>query len=257
MKVSAYIPALGQQEILDECVELLATNSTLSDTKLFVIDNASKTPLKSQYAFIIRNEENAGMVGSLRQAVQHSDADVLCYLHSDMFIFEPGWDAQILQAFEADPKLGMLGVVGAEVAEANGGRSLVHCAFRDWVKHGHKPTKKITPVAILDGCCLIMRRELLLTGDLLDETLPSHHFYDKSLSLAFTMASHRVGVIDLDCAHISGQTSCRPEYQDWAQKNHGGDDMIYHRAEQHYLNKWGPCFPVRVMPDWTVHVGRK
>lgn len=260
MTLDVYIPAIGQKELLYKCIAFLHASSE-ADADFTIIDNGSKEPLFSHSSLRhvrgIRNEENLGMVASLQQAVDDSEADILVYMHSDMFIFEPGWDRKIIESFEADPKLACLGVVGAVQADANGGRTGTVCAFRDWQNHGSKPTQKVTPVALLDGCFFATRRQVLVDLNLPDTDWPTHHFYDKDLSLSLTMASQRVGVIDLDCEHRGGETSCRPEYQEWANQKHGGDREIYLKAEARYINKWKPCFPVFVDPSWVVHVGRK
>lgn len=258
LTLSAYVPALGQQDILDKCIGLLHRNAIDEHTQLYVIDNASQRKLESTFAYVIRNEENRGMVGSLKQAMEHSQADIVVFLHSDMYVYEDGWDIQILKAFEDDPKLGMLGVVGAEIADANGGRSRVHCAFRDWVSHGHKPTKKITPVAILDGCLLAARRSMM-EGLSLPEVYGDgneYFFYDKELSLTVTMESWHVAVINMDCEHLGGRTSCSEEFTakiNAALTNH---DTMYARSEKRYLDKWRGSLPVRVTPEYVVHAGR-
>lgn len=257
MTCSVVIPAIGQQELLDECVEYLAEN-VVGVVPIYVIDNGSKVPLKSEFANVIRNEENRGMVGSLKQAVEMCNTDVLVYQHSDLFMYEHGWDEQVLRAFEQDPKLGIIGVVGAEWATKDGGRAHVWCSFRDWRIHGHKPRTKITPVALLDGCYMAFRRSMMeelglpeVYGD-----GNEYFFYDKEISLTATMASWRVGVIDLDCDHLGGRTSCSEEFTKTIHTKSETHDIMYARSERRYLDKWGPCFDVRVAPDWTVHVSK-
>lgn len=259
MKLDVYIPAIGQEEILNQCIDFLWYNCGDGPivTRCFVIDNGSKVPIKAGVK-VIRNEENLGMVGSLKQALEHSDADIICYMHSDMFIYEQGWDTQIIQAFEADPKLACLGVVGAVQADANGGRTGTVCAFRDGHLHGTKPTQKITPVCLLDGCCQIFRRSVL-------ETVPWDEFeengylfsYDKGITVWLTMASHRVGVIDLDSEHLGGRTSCQTEFNNTLTEKGTTLDAMYRESERKYIERWKSCFPIRVTPDWVVHVGGK
>jgi glycosyltransferase involved in cell wall biosynthesis len=256
MSISVYCPALGQQALLAKCISLLHANQHNIDTKLFVIDNGSQIPLTSHYAEVIRNEENKGMVGSLRQAVEHTDAEVIVYLHSDMFIHEEGWDRQIAVAFEADHQLAALGVVGAIQADADGGRSGVVCAFRDGEKHGKLPEKKITPVALLDGCFCAYRTSFLRELDFDQFEENGYFFYDKDISLTLTMKSLHVAVIDLDCVHIGGQTSCREEFTDSLASKGENHGTIYATSENRYLRKWGKALPVRVTPEYVVHVGR-
>lgn len=256
--LAVYIPALGQQETLNETLRLLATNAHAHWLEMYVIDNASKEPLKSKFAKIIRNEENRGMVGSLRQAVEHSTAEVIVYLHSDMYIYEENWDREVLAAFEADPKLAALGVVGAKQADANGGRSQVVCAFRDAEKHGSRPKQMVTPVALLDGCFMAFRRDHI--KDLDWDGFESNGYlfsYDKDLTLSLTMASLHVAVINLESEHLGGQTSCREEFNDTL-KSKGSDlDAMYRESERRYIEKWKQALPVSVTQDYVVHVGKR
>jgi glycosyltransferase involved in cell wall biosynthesis len=256
MKLAVYCPAIGQQETLNETLRLLATNAP-DWVEMWVIDNASKEPLQSKFAKVIRNEENRGMVGSLRQAVEHSTADIIAYLHSDMYIHEENWDREVLAAFEADPKLAALGVVGAKQADANGGRSQVVCAFRDAEKHGSRPKQMVTPVALLDGCFCAYRRSVLQETDFDQFESNGYFFYDKDISISLTMASHHVAVINLDCEHLGGTTSCRPEFTETLHATGDTHDSIYERSERRYLQKWKDALPVRVTDDYVVHAGRR
>lgn len=258
MTLQVFIPAIGQQEVLDQTLSLLAKNAH-GWVDMTVIDNASLTPIVSKFAKIIRNEENKGMVGSLAQARSLCTADILVYLHSDMLIHEPEWDTKLLQAFEEDDLLGLLGVVGANKADEDGGRSGTVCAFRNWQDHGHRPATPVTPVAILDGCFMAFRKSMMDELDLPEVYGDGNEyfFYDKELSLSVTMASWRVGVIDLESEHLGGQTSCSEEFTKTVHADLQTHDTMYARSERRYIDKWEKCFPVRVLSDWTVHVGRK
>lgn len=257
MTLSVYIPAIGQQETLDKTLRFLAKNAH-AWVEMWVIDNGSKEPLRSRFAKIIRNEENRGMVGSLKQAVEHSTADIIVFLHSDMFIYEENWDREVLAAFESDPKLAALGVVGAKQADTNGGRSQVVCAFVDAEKHGSRPKQMVTPVALLDGCFMAFRRDSI--KDLDWDAFESNGYlfsYDKDLTLSLTMASQHVAVINLDSEHLGGQTSCREEFNDTLRKNGSDLNEMYRESERRYIEKWKNAFPVRVTDDYVVHAGKK
>jgi len=254
MKIDVFIPAIGQEGLLNKTLGLLYKNST-HDTGFYVIDNASKEPLEAIGATVIRNEENLGMVGSLRQAVEYSEAEILVYLHSDFFLYESGWDTKLVAAFEADPKLAVLGVVGAPRADKNGGRSGTVCAFRNAHEHGSRPTQHITPVALLDGCFGAYRRAFLENIDWEEFEENGYYFYDKDISLTLTMQALHVGVINFDCEHLGGQTSCRPEFSNTLTEKGESHDTIYDRSEKRYLAKWGHVLPVAVRNDWHVDVG--
>lgn len=255
--ITVAIPVIGNKPLLDKCVKLLSENSR-SGFHIIVIDNGSKEPMRHEAVGLnLRNEENIGMVQSLKQAMEYCTTEILLYMHSDMFIYEKEWDWLLQAMFDSDPKLGLIGVVGARNAEADGGRSDVLCSFRDGHVHGQKtPPAQLHPVALLDGCFMAFRMEAALDAKIPDEDFNTHHFYDKDWSLSVLMRGWKVGVIPLDCEHLGGQTSCRPEYNEWAEKK-GGDIAIYKENEQRYLSKWKDHFPVRVEPSGVVHVGRK
>lgn len=254
MRIDYWIPAIGQNEMLQSCVDELRLNQQHGDTEIHVIDNGSIPPLIVKDAIMHREEDNLGMIESLARAMELSHSEILCYAHSDFFIHEFGWDSKIVQAFTKDPKLGLVGTVGARVAESDGGRSEVICSFRDGSAHGTPTPPGIHSVAILDGCAMFFRRsELDRIG--IDRGFQIHHFYDKAFSLEFTLRGSRVGVIQLDCDHRGGQTSCRPDYQKWASLRTGSDDgdlAIYRDSERRYLEKYRRDLPVRVTPDWKV-----
>lgn len=259
LDLAVYVPAIGQNELLNSVLRELWDHSTHDPdlTASFVIDNASKEPIKTRYAEVIRNEENLGMVGSLQQAVEHSNAEILVYMHSDMYIYENGWDSKLVDAFRDDPKLGALGVVGAPSADANGGRGGTICAFRNGEIHGAKPTQFITPAALLDGCFVAYRRAFLENIDWESFEDNGYYFYDKDISLTLTMQSRHVGVVNFDCDHLGGQTSCRPEFNETLVARKENHDFIYARSENRYLEKWKAVLPVKVRSDWHVDVGVK
>ncbi len=258
MTIDYFLPAIGQQDLLNRCLSLLRKNMRGTRAELRVIDNGSIPPLQVYHALgtVSRMENNLGMVEGLVFAMRHSLADILVYSHTDFLIYEAGWDLKLASYFEADDQLGLIGAVGARVAAANGGREEVFCSFRNGHEHGWQTPPGIHPVALLDGCFMAFRRrDLDRIG--IDRSFSPHHFYDKDWSLSFVLAGARVGVIDLDCEHLGGQTSCRPDYQEWANKAapQGGDRDFYLANERRYIAKYAHLLPVRVNKDWGVAVG--
>lgn len=243
--------------MLDRTLELVVKNAK-TNPRCVVIDNGSKFPLRSSLSKVIRNDDNLGMIGSLVQARENCEADIMVFMHSDMEIYEEGWDVKVIRAFEKDGKLAALGAVGAVQADSNGGRSGTVCAFRDGHLHGTKPNQEVTPVALLDGCWMAFNTGHLEHLDLDQFESNGYLFsYDKDLTLSLAMESLHVGVIDIDCQHIGGQTSCREEFNESLEKKGQNLDEMYRHSEQRYINKWKPCFPVRVRSDWHVDVGAR
>jgi glycosyltransferase involved in cell wall biosynthesis len=256
--IDYFIPVIGQQNQLDECLLHLARNlDNFERTQIHVIDNGSDEPIYvdphvRNFVRLHRQDKNLGMVESLIFAMRNSSADLLVYSHSDFLIYEAGWDTTLRTYFEADEKLGLIGVVGAAVAAENGGRGDVMCSFIDGYKHGEQTPVGVHPCALLDGCFMAFRRKALDAVGV-DRTFKPHHFYDKDWSLNILFGLWRVGVMSLYCAHRGGQVSCRPEYQNWAKGvSAGGDQDFYFENERKYIDKWKHVLPVTVHPDWSV-----
>jgi cellulose synthase/poly-beta-1,6-N-acetylglucosamine synthase-like glycosyltransferase len=254
-KIDYFIPAMGQHVLLQDTIELLCKHRTRADTVIHVIDNGSAEPIAASPLYQLhRQEDNLGMIQSLKFAQRHSDAQILIYSHSDFLVFEPGWDEKIMDAFANYPRVGLIGTVGAVKAAGNGGREEVYCAFRSAAGHGTPAPPGLTPVTLLDGCFMAFRRAALDRIGI-DESFNTHHFYDKDWSLTFALNGSGVGVLQLDCEHLGGQTTVRPEYQRWANRFHGssGDHGVYLENEARYIKKHKDVFPVRVTEDWVYH----
>ena len=139
MKIDVIIPHINHPNLLRECLELYKENCNPELTNVIVIDNGSDPPLRNDiYGSVTRNEDNLGMIKTLEQAKQISSADILIYTHSDTFYFEKHWDEKVLKAFQDNPKLGLLGIVGGAIATPDGGRGEMYCSFRNGHLHGNQ-----------------------------------------------------------------------------------------------------------------------
>ncbi len=255
IKIDVIIPHINKQELLNQCLQLYKDTCDAQLTNVIVIDNGSTVPLTNDiFGTVIRYENNLGMIQTLLEAKKLSKAEILIYNHSDMFIYEKGWDKKVYEAFCNDSKLGLLGVVGASVAADNGGRSDVLCSFRGGHVHGIQTPAGCHYVALLDGCCMMFRRAAL-DSFTIDETFYPHHFYDKDWSLEVLTHGWHVAVIDMDCQHLNGQVANAETYQKWATdfvKEKGidtqfhGDLFFYYENEKKYLSKWKHLLPIIV-----------
>lgn len=270
MKIDVVIPHIGNQELLNKTLSLYKENCNPEITSVIVIDNGSAEPLVNEiYGRVVRFNENLGMIDGLEQAKILSDAPILMYTHSDMLYYEKGWDQRVIDAFKANEKLGLVGIVGATEAHLGGGRGEVHLSFRNWQPHGYlTPREGVTQVALLDGCCMIFRRSALDSFEI-DKGFMPHHFYDKDWSLEVLSHGWNVGAINIDCEHLSGQVANFTDYQDWANEylrkrgidNKGltGDMYFYYANEARYNQKWADSgiLPVFVSTDGTLTMPNK
>jgi hypothetical protein len=187
-------------------------------------------------------DDNLGVTGSLQWLYEKTTAPIIAFLHSDVEIFESGWDEGVLKEFD-DPKVGVVGFGGALQLGENDIYRLpykltqlarVHyCSNqRDWETHGLREEGS-RDVATLDGFALIVRRKLLdKWGGWPVERYPFHG-YDNALCLEAAKQGYRVRLVGLDCLHHGGSTSTTEVAQEhW--KAQGTSDVAIH--EQSHLN---------------------
>lgn len=261
MKIDVIIPHINKPALLEKCLNLYKENCDPAITNVIVIDNASEPPLQNNiYGSVVRYPDNLGMIKSLEEAKKMSTADILIYTHSDTFYYEKGWDAKVVKAFEANPKLGLMGIVGGAVASPDGGRGNMYCSFRNGHLHGNQTPEGIHFVALLDGCSLMFRRTALDSFEI-DKAFYPHHFYDKDWCLEVLTRGWNVAVIAMDCEHLGGQITIGGQhYQQWADEyltknkietKETGDIYFYLENEKRYIDKWKHLLPIVVNADGT------
>jgi len=215
--------------------------------------------------------ENRGVYPVFFDVANNSHADIVMFIHSDLMIHEYGWDMRVIEMFRDNPKLGLIGFVGSDEINTNGGRGLgtrsnfsgkeEHSAPAE--VHGARSNGECI-VAQVDGCVMAMRRSALLEIPFRDD-FPIHHFYDRLLSCEMLWREWQVGYIGVQCDHLGGQTACASEkYRTssvaWLE-NRGhkllddNPDMTNYRiAESIFLHEWRDqrrFIPLKVMPSGT------
>lgn len=280
MTLAVIVPVSNRHDITGTFLRHIL-NATKRPIELVFIDNGSLEPLTLQKlqaeastaqksllqhkVSIVRNEQNTGVWPTFYQGLDNSSASVVAYLHNDLYVYDDGWDEKILQAFENDEKLGLIGFVGSYEQDRDGGRGLgtmSNFQGRDGVgspaeAHGRRITD-LRSAFVVDGCSMIFRRDYLqhaLYADaevkiLLNEfgpikDFPPHHFYDRLLSLLMHILGYRTAVYGIACDHVSGQTantqdSWHKTAEEWclAHRVHfseNWDHSIYLEAEKRFL----------------------
>ena len=132
------LPVVEGHELSKVALDHLTKNAVMASTKPVIIDNASATPYNCQKPFeickpingfkvgLISNEENIGYYQPLKQLFdQYPDEEYIGLMHNDLMLYETGWDRRMLQAFEEDPQLGLIGLCGSREVDERGGERLV------------------------------------------------------------------------------------------------------------------------------------
>ena len=188
------------------------------------------------------------------------DDDILMYMHDDVEIMEAGWDQRIIDHFAANPKCGLLGFGGAK---GLGLDCLYKVPYRlndlarldflsnmkDWHIHGCH-TLVPQQVAMLDGFCLVFRREFYdeMGGwqSAIDKGFPSHHCYDAYACCMARRLGWEVHLLPIRCHHRGGETATKGEYIEWLQTQGWKDDSAVHAsAHAVFYDEFRDLLPIR------------
>lgn len=286
-KLSLVIPVLNQISLAKTCYKEIWLN-TLTDVEFVILDNGSDEPIKQEDfpgARIHRLEVNIGVYPTFKIGMEVATGEIVAFFHSDLVVFEKGWDLRVIETFEKETKLGLLGFIGSTEIDIMGGRGggttsnftlkVIECGNEkwlgsDWRAHGTHLTE-YKRGAVLDGCSLIFRRECWNEIGY-RENFPPHHFYDRLISTQILERGWHVGILGIECGHISGGTVGKELKYDlmaeqWCNKNlnittkeqwieqnkdwhinrsnpsrngslHNWDSVIYMEAEKRFLQEY-------------------
>jgi GT2 family glycosyltransferase len=280
VKLAVVIPVINKHDLTEKCLRFLGDNST-GIVDILVIDNASKQHAKHALAKKFpgvkfhRNSENVGMIQSMLQGYERTDADVIAYLHNDTFIYEKGWDEKVLRIFRERPDIGLAGFGGAPMLARGAGRvgfvSNMMGPTRQPQEtqygaetHGRRfyPGEELAPAAVLDGFSLICRVSMLEKvtekyGCPFDTDYWPHHYYDLDIGLKSLDVGYVNAVINMQCDHLGGQTAVgEAVYQEWARTKHPEGDAHFHRDNHRiFEQKWGARLGAEVIvmgEKWSV-----
>lgn len=215
------------QNLLDS---LLTTVADPANFTVVIIDNGSAEPYEwSRYrnfpfkVELKRYETNTGYYFPLLDLALDYPDEAIGLIHNDMVLYTHGWDVQMRQALQADPKLGLIGLCGSNEIDERGGRGNgTMCNFMGrQIMVGEQEYKGQDPssglrihglqqACVLDSLFMLFRRDVipqLVQNSERWEDLPLAHFYDRIWPCRTLEAGYRVGIMGIDCDHLGGMTS--------------------------------------------------
>lgn len=301
MKLSVIFSVFNQQDLAYGTIRTAIQNlSGDIETEIIVLDNGSKEPVgdygekgrvvpiieatkfenfaanladmppetKTCFLKAYRKEKNVGVYPTFWWGLEVATGDILAFPHSDLFIWEKGWDKRVVNEFEANKNLGLIGFIGSNEIDGSGGRGMGTTSNfqgmtyfsgvaaenpRTWIGSPAEPhgarNPGLTKAAVVDGCMMIFPRAVL-ASIAQRENFPPHHFYDRLLSCEVREKGYEMAVLGIGCDHISGQTvNQEPGYDDMAREwceahglakgeAHNWDTVIYREAERQWLEEY-------------------
>lgn len=194
------------------------TELKLNEHKMcFIICSNNETYLKECLFYISRLDIPAGyeidvmsiwdaksMTGGYNEGMKASDARYKIYLHQDVFILYKGFLQSVLDIFQSDNSIGMIGMVGAPRMPAGG---IMWYGYREGQVYGFCPIKGeygtykyvledgLHEVDAVDGLLMVTNTDILWREDIFD----GWDFYDVSQSFEFHKAGYKVVVPEQLC----------------------------------------------------------
>ncbi len=193
-----------------------------ADYELIIIDNSA-----NQYSIF----------SAYNEGVRRANGDILCFMHEDVIMHTHGWGMRVLNHFNADDKLGCIGVAGGHVMPkapaawwhadiiVGGCLQTTNGKTIDDRKLDSMNGANITEVVAVDGVWFCIPKHLFEDSLLFDEkTFKGFHCYDVDICLQVRSAGYKVCVVaDIVVEHLS-----------WGYLNRGwfqSTDLLYQKWE--------------------------
>ena len=255
MKLSVVIPVLNQMDMSTSVYKQIRDKTRIEDddVEFIIVDNGSLPVLdESDFlgAKIIRFDKSIGVYPVFAEGFKHATGDVVAFFHSDLVIWEDGWNLRVMEAFKVNENLGMIGFIGSKEIDSSGGRGagttsnfmgrtllsskknikafaeisevITHTDYQMWIGshaaiHG-KVNNGLSKAAVVDGCSMIIHRDAWEDIGVRAD-FPPHHFYDRLISTQLLEKGWEINVLGIACDHFSGQTVSKEDsYNQMAQK---------------------------------------
>lgn len=170
--------------------------------------NIEKTIGCAHELIVIDNSENTySIFEAYNLGIQKSNGDFWCFMHDDILFHTSNWGQKAIQIFEADLKIGLLGVAGAKVKtlmpsgwwdcsnDLKNINILQHFPDKgkELVYIGWQCDNQIEEVAAIDGVFMFARKEDFM---IFNEEDSGFHNYDLYLSALYNINHFKVVVVN-------------------------------------------------------------
>lgn len=148
------------------------------------------------------HDGSKGICELYNQGVQRAQYDLLCLMHEDIEMQTIGWGEKVVEIFEKNEGLGLLGVAGGGYKslvpsswynadlELNGEfyccliQGFKHSGIEEYLDYRNPRNEKLSKVAAIDGCWMCTTRTIALDNPFDEQLLRGFHGYDIDFSLA-------------------------------------------------------------------------
>ncbi|MGO1043856.1 glycosyltransferase family protein [Clostridioides difficile] len=206
-KKICFITCVNDERLYKEC--LIYINS-LNIPKNFSVE-------------IIALRDNDSIASAYNKAIRETDSKYKVYLHQDTFIVNKNFIYDILEIFEKNIDVGMIGVAGVKEIPTSGiwwdsddkmGKVYDSHTGKMAIYEFSNFEEEFNEVMSIDGLIMITQYDVLWR----DDKFNGWHFYDLSQSMEFRQNNYKVVVAKQDkpwCMHDSGIANISNGYDEY------------------------------------------
>lgn len=180
---------------------------------------------------IIDNSENQySIFQAYNKGIEQSKSEILCFIHDDILFHSNNWGAKLIEIFNSDSKIGLIGVAGSKAKTKapsgwwNSPHELKQVNIIQHIETGEVERWEyglenifLAEVVAIDGVFMAARKDKSIS---FDESLKGFHNYDLNISIKYKVKGYKVMVTKaIDVEHFSSGNINKAWY--WAtQKFH-------------------------------------
>jgi hypothetical protein len=189
------------------------------------------------------SDEKLGICEVYNKGIKRAKYPVLCFMHEDIIIHTKGWGQSVINAFNNDSILGILGVAGSyykplspsgwlgQGMDTECSNLIQNYKFKDELpnlNYKNPNNEQITEVACIDGLWFCVPKHVAVKYKFDEETFQGFHCYDVDFSLTVG-ADYKVAVTyDVLLTHLS----------------EGNFDKTWLAETMKLHKKWDACLPI-------------
>ncbi|MFA5889080.1 MAG: glycosyltransferase [Candidatus Paceibacterota bacterium] len=274
--LSIIIPILGHHDMTQFCINKIIEHHK-QEIEILVVDNgndfiAEPIPLKSNvHLKVVHPEEgNIGVYPVFDYGIRHTEGEIILFMHNDLILNENGFDILLKYVFAKNKDFGLVGFVGSDEINENGGRGWGTTSNLEKKTYTYKDKTWTGPPAelfgskfdgltnavFIDACSMAIRRSTWEKIGFRKDFPISSHSHDRLTCMQVLEAGQRIAVLGVACDHMDGQTRFYPidkkypnAYQIWCEKNNipkvfkndgsvDWDWTMRYEAKRLFLKEW-------------------